>query len=181
MTTEDEPSQRIARVGDQAIMYVEMAIYALVSIMLVVGAVGLLLDSVKSFVDDLHYGVLWASTQMLSVLLLVFVFVELLGAVRSTIRQRRLVAEPFLLVGIIACIKEIVLVGGTELMVSSKFHLFRNSMVEIGVLAGVVLLLSISTVLLRRRPGNVDDERASETVVDEEMTVLEPVVVGPES
>jgi hypothetical protein len=40
-----------------------------------------------------------AATKRLSVLLLVFVFVELLGAVRVTIRERQLITEPFLLVG----------------------------------------------------------------------------------
>ena len=167
MKIEDESSRRMSQLGDNLIMLVEMVIYAAVSAILVLGAVALLIDSVKSFFDDLEYGVLWASTQMLSVLLLVFVFVELLGAVRSTIRQRRLVAEPFLLVGIIACIKEIVLVGGTERVISGEFHVFRNAMVEVGVLALVVLALSISTVLLRRRPGVVDDATAVDGAVDE--------------
>ena len=157
MRVDDQPSRRIAVLGDNLIMYVEMGIYAAVSAILVMGALALLVDSVVSFVEDLEYGILWASTQMLSVLLLVFVFVELLGAVRSTIRQRRLVAEPFLLVGIIACIKEIVLVGGTERVEGARFAVFRDAMVEVGVLAVVVLLLSISTVLLRRRAGTVDD------------------------
>ena len=119
----------------------------------------------KSFFEDLGDGVLWAATQMLSVLLLVFVFVELLGAVRSTIRQRRLVAEPFLLVGIIAAIKEIVLIGGTERVVAADFSVFRNAMIEISVLAGVVLLLAISTLLLRnssnRRDPAADEGAAS--------------------
>jgi uncharacterized membrane protein (DUF373 family) len=157
LRVDDQPSRRIAVLGDNLIMYVEMAIYAAVSAILMLGALALLVDSVVSFVDDLDDGILWASTQMLSVLLLVFVFVELLGAVRSTIRQRRLVAEPFLLVGIIACIKEIVLVGGTERVEGARFHVFRDAMVEVGVLSVVVLLLSISTVLLRRRAGVVDD------------------------
>lgn len=175
MRIEEDPSRRLAELGDNLIMYVELAIYAVVSAILVLGAVALLIDSVKSFFEDLQYGVLWASTQMLSVLLLVFVFVELLGAVRSTIRQRRLVAEPFLLVGIIASIKEIVLVGGTERIVGSEFHVFRNAMIEVGVLALVVLVLSISTVLLRRRPGDVDDESAS----DDEVVVEEAIIEAP--
>ena len=172
MSIEDEPSRRIAVLGDQVIMYVEMAIYAVVSAVLVMGALALLVESVTSFFDDLDVGVMWASTQMLSVLLLVFVFVELLGAVRSTIRQRRLVAEPFLLVGIIACIKEIVLVGGAEHPEGARFPVFRDAMVEISVLGVVVLLLSISTVLLRRRAGTVDD---SPVVGDEPVEPVEPV------
>jgi hypothetical protein len=37
-----------------------------------------------------------------------------LGAVRVTVRERRLVAEPFLMVGIIAGIEEIVVVADAE-------------------------------------------------------------------
>ena len=48
---------------------------------------------------------------LLDVLLLVFIVVELLFAVRSTVEERELLAEPFLLVGIIASIKEIVVLS----------------------------------------------------------------------
>jgi len=162
MKIEDKQSRRMSELGDNLIEFVEVVIYTAVSAILVLGAVALLIDSVVSFFDDLEISVLWASTQMLSVLLLVFVFVELLGAVRSTIRQRRLLAEPFLLVGIIASIKEIVLIGGTERVISEEFHVFRDAMVEIGVLAVVVLLLSISTVLLRTRGGSAEPAPAGE-------------------
>jgi uncharacterized membrane protein (DUF373 family) len=146
---EEQRSRSFAQVADTVIMYVEMVIYAVVCCVLVLGAVALLIESVKSFFEDLDDGVLWAATQMLSVLLLVFVFVELLGAVRSTIRERRLLAEPFLLVGIIAAIKEIVLIGGTERVIATGDEVFTRAMVEISVLAGVVLALAISTLLLR--------------------------------
>ena len=146
---EEQRSRSFAQVADTVIMYVEMVIYSVVCCVLVLGAVALLIESVKSFFEDLDDGVLWAATQMLSVLLLVFVFVELLGAVRSTIRERRLIAEPFLLVGIIAAIKEIVLIGGTERVIATGDEIFTRAMVEISVLAGVVLLLAISTLLLR--------------------------------
>ena len=49
-------------------------------------------------------------TGALDGLLLVFILVELFGAVRTTVAERTLVAEPFLVVGIIAPIKEIVVV-----------------------------------------------------------------------
>lgn len=162
---EEQRSRSLARIADTVIMYAEMAIYAVVCVVLVMGAVALLIEAVKSFFADMGDGVLWAATQMLSVLLLVFVFVELLGAVRSTVRERRLVAEPFLLVGIIAAIKEIVLIGGTERVIVTDDQLFNRAMIEIAILAGVVLLLAISTLLLRNsaaRRREVDVE-ASES------------------
>jgi uncharacterized membrane protein (DUF373 family) len=157
-------SWSLATRGDSVIEYVELVIYAGVSLVLVMGSLALLVDSVKTFLTTLDLGVLRASTQMLSVLLLVFVFVELLGAVRTTIRERRLVAEPFLLVGIIASIKEIVLVAGTQRGDEVTPELFREAMVEVGILSVVVLLLAIATVLLRSkapadngRPPVLDD------------------------
>ncbi len=165
-------SWSLAKRGDSIIEYVELLIYAAVSLVLVLGAMSLLLDSVKTFVTTLDLGVLRAATQMLSVLLLVFVFVELLGAVRTTIRERRLVAEPFLLVGIIAAIKEIVLVAGTQRSDEVTPLLFRDAMIEVGVLALVVLVLSISTLLLRSK---VPADKGRPPVLDDSLIGGPPV------
>jgi uncharacterized membrane protein (DUF373 family) len=99
---------------------------------------------------------------VLDVLLLVFIVVELLFAVRTTVEKRELVAEPFLLVGIIASIKEIVVVAGAERPQDESFESFRNAMVEIGVLSGVVLILSVSALLLRVRQREPAEEAVSE-------------------
>ena len=140
----------------------EVAIYFAVAVILVIGAALLVGDAVTTFVDLLVDGapVLAAATELLSILLLVFVFVELLGAVRKTLKERRLLAEPFLLVGIIASIKEIVVVAGAERPKESGFADFRDGMIEIGVLSGVVLVLAVSALLLRMRqekPAEEDD------------------------
>jgi Phosphate-starvation-inducible E family len=77
-----------------------------------------------------------------------------------TLHEQRLVAEPFLLVGIIAAIKELVLLSGTEDLRERGFEQFRNGMIEIGVVVGVVLVLSICTLLLRRsrrEPSELDE------------------------
>ena len=79
---------------------------------------------------------------------------------RVIIRERRLVAEPFLLVGIIAAIKEIVVVAGAEQPTEGSFETFRDAMIEIGVLAAIVLVLSISALLLRRREREPAEESA---------------------
>jgi len=44
-------------------------------------------------------------------LLLVFILLELLAGVRETMRQKKLIAEPFLIVGITTSIKEIVVLA----------------------------------------------------------------------
>lgn len=129
----------------------EMVLYGIVAVVLVAGAAFVLLDTARTFVEDVGDDVVPAATALLAELLLVFVFVELLGAVRTTLAERRLIAEPFLLVGIIAAIKEIVVVAGAERPADEEFELFRNSMIEIGVLALVILVLAIAALLLRKR------------------------------
>jgi uncharacterized membrane protein (DUF373 family) len=139
-------------------MWAEQLIYAIAAVVLVAGALALLADAIVGFVDDVGDDVITAATELLSVLLLVFVFVELLGAVRVTIRERRLIAEPFLLVGIIASIKEIVVVAGAERPEQEGWAEFGEAMIEVGALALVILVLAISTLLLRRRQREPAEE-----------------------
>ena len=141
-------------------MWSEQVIYGVAALALVAGALALLVDAIVGFIDHIGDDVITAATELLSVLLLVFVFVELLGAVRVTIRERRLIAEPFLLVGIIASIKEIVVIAGAEREAEQEWQAFVESMIEIGVLAGVILVLAISTLLLRRREREPSEESA---------------------
>jgi uncharacterized membrane protein (DUF373 family) len=141
-------------------MWAEQLIYAVAAVALVAGALALLVDAVVGFVDHLRDDVIASATELLSVLLLVFVFVELLGAVRVTMRERRLIAEPFLLVGIIASIKEIVVVAGAERPEEEGWREFGEAMIEVGVLALVILILAISSLLLRRREREPSEETA---------------------
>ena len=146
--------------GERLLRWAEMAIYGVVAVALVVGAALLLGSAVRTLVTGIDEGAIGATTGLLSTLLLVFIFVELLGAVRTTVHQQGLVAEPFLLVGIIAAIKEIVLISSAPPPDGDDFAKFRDSMVEVGVLTGVVLLLSIATLLLRRRQREPEDQPA---------------------
>ena len=132
--------------ADKWFGFAETSLYAVVAVALVVGAAVVLVDTARSFVEHLDDDVPEAAIELLSELLLVFVFVELLSAVRVTMRERQLMAEPFLLVGIIAAIKEIVVVAGAERPADEGFEVFRNSMVEIGVLALVILVLAIAAL-----------------------------------
>jgi uncharacterized membrane protein (DUF373 family) len=124
----------------------ETVVYVLIAALLCVGAALLLGDAVYQLVAHLDDGVDSAAADMLDALFLTFIFVELLSAVGTTIQKGRLVAEPFLLVGIIASIKEILLIAGTE---DSSGDEFREAMIEIGVLGGLALVLALAAFLLR--------------------------------
>jgi uncharacterized membrane protein (DUF373 family) len=152
--------QTTTRRADGVLGWGEVAVYSATAVILLGGAAILVGDAVATFLDQMANGepVQAAAAEVLSILLLVFVFVELLGAVRKTLRERRLLAEPFLLVGIIASIKEIVVVAGAERPKEDGFEAFRDGMVEIGVLAGVVLILAVAAFLLRAREEKPAEE-----------------------
>jgi hypothetical protein len=84
----------------------------------------------------------------------VFIVVELLFAVRTTVAKRELVAEPFLLVGIIASIKEIVVLSVEAAGALGQGAEFDDRVVEIGLLGVLVVVLGVTSFLLRRKSDN---------------------------
>jgi uncharacterized membrane protein (DUF373 family) len=98
---------------------------------------------------------------LLDILLLVFIVVELLFAVRSTVEKRELLAEPFLLVGIIASIKEIVVLSVESAKEVGNGAQFDDRITEIAVLGVLVLLLGATSLLLRRKEREPDEGEKS--------------------
>ena len=83
--------------------------YSFAGVLLAAGAVIVLATVTWHLVMDVTKGVEKGVTAALDGLLLVFILLELLAGVRATMKEKKLVAEPFLIVGIIASIKEIVI------------------------------------------------------------------------
>ena len=125
----------------------EDVVYAAVGLLLAASAVVALVAIGWGFVRGLDGGAASAVTTALDGLLLVFILVELLGAVRATVAERQIVAQPFLLVGIIASIKEIVV--ATLKAGHAEGEAFDDFVTKVAVLGGVVLLLAISSYLVR--------------------------------
>jgi hypothetical protein len=73
------------------------------------------------------------------------------------------VAEPFLLVGIIASIKEIVVLSVEAAGVTAGGAEFRDRMVEIAVLGVLVVLLGVTSWLLRRKEREPDEGQSDVT------------------
>ena len=143
------PGARVSAASDRAIELAEQVVYVGVGIVLMAAAVMALVSTGYGLVVGLDDGTSQAVTTTLDGLLLVFIFVELLGAVRATIAQRSLVAEPFLMVGIIASIKAIVVssLGASK----AEGAAFDELMTEVGVLGVVILLLATASWLVRRK------------------------------
>ena len=144
---EDKPQPLLTRMTNDGLRWAEDVIYALVALTLLGSALLVLGNTVYDLVIEASDGVTKAMQSTLDSLLIVFILVELIAAVRSTLKERKLVAEPFLLVGIIASIKEVVVVAAF----AKKGEDVQESMLEVGVLGAVVVGLALSTFVLRRK------------------------------
>jgi uncharacterized membrane protein (DUF373 family) len=153
--------------ADRALGVLEDIVYWAVAVVLVIGSVALL---VAQFNTMLRLRATPASTVMLEVLdglLLIFIFVELLYAVRSCLRSHEIVAEPFLIVGILAGIKEIVVLSVEAATLLKEGPEFSRAVVEIGVLGAVVLVLAVAAFVLRER-RRTDSDRLEKGAREEE-------------
>ncbi|GAA3172282.1 hypothetical protein GCM10010531_27170 [Blastococcus jejuensis] len=158
----DDPERHVpppgfSRAGTRVLEIAENLIYGGIAIFLVGAAFVLLGVAAKTswgLVSDFSEKPL---LEVLDILLLVFIVVELLFAVRTTVEKRELVAEPFLLVGIIASIKEIVVLSVEAASVLGKGAEFDDRVVEIGLLGVLVVLLGLTSFLLRRKEREPDE------------------------
>ena len=134
--------------------HVEDVLYVALGVLLAAGALVLLGDTTLTFVRNLMAGTL--PGRMISLLdrvLLVLMFAEILYTVQVSFREHALVPEPFLVVGLIAAIRRVLVItaefADVKDAASGAFH---ATMVELGLLTVLSLVLVVSLVLLRRRP-----------------------------
>ena len=92
-------------------------------------------------------------------LLFVLMLVEVLHTVRVSVRDGRLTAEPFLVVGLIASIRRVLAItlGSSHATTADTWssgvqQKFNASMLELGVLAVLILVMVFAIYLLRQKP-----------------------------
>jgi len=99
-------------------------------------------------------------------LLFVLMLVEILHTVNVSIRSGSLNAEPFLVVGLIASIRRVLVItlessnATNGVAGGGASELFHDSMIELGVLGLLILVMVISIFLLRRAREETEEERA---------------------
>jgi uncharacterized membrane protein (DUF373 family) len=149
MTTARNPPTRtwIAR----GFTTVEDIVYLGLAVVLAGSAVGLLvtgfIDAVRTTLAGRLDGDIIA---LLDRLLLVLLVVELLYTVQVSFREHALVPEPFLLVGLIAVIRRILVVTAEVGRASASGAPVSHFIWELAVLAALVIALTLSLALLRK-------------------------------
>lgn len=153
-----ETERRLRDRFSQYLHLLEAALYISVGLLLSAAAVSVLFDAVAILLRGIAdramagYGL-----QVLDQLLFVLVLGEFLHTVRISIRAQEILIEPFLIVGLIASVRRVLVItmqaaklteeGGSG---PNMALAFRNSMIELALLGVMVLVFVLSIYLLRR-------------------------------
>lgn len=137
----------------ERIAYFGAALFLLVTMGLV------FVSAVSSLLKVTEAGLLETALEVLDKVLLIFIFTELLGTINTIIREREVVAEPFLLIGIIAVVRRILAVT-VSIEQSLGSPEFDQLLYELGVLTALVIALAVALYFTRRmqRPSVADAE-----------------------
>ena len=161
MERDAKGEQGVTRLGESAgrvFHQVEIVAYILLGLLLAVAAVVgmggtamLLLHSFQANAD--------ADSLVIAIdrLLFVLMMIEILHTVRVSFRSGTLVAEPFLVVGLIASIRRVLVITLESSQAnqygkwtSESQAMLHSSMLELLVLGGLILVMVVSIYLLRR-------------------------------
>ena len=145
------PKSTTRRHTADAFRYIEQFFYVLVALALAVAGAILFAVVVYRFAHDLSRGEsMSAILQFLDGLLLVFIMSELIHTVRAVIDENVLRTEPFLIVGIVAAIRRLIVITAEAGRLAGGGHKFDDLMKEMMVLIGSVLVLGVTIFLVRR-------------------------------
>jgi hypothetical protein len=151
--SESEPGDARGLIA-RAFTYVEDVVYIGLGVLLAGAALSLLVDGGVQFVRLFTAG---NSLQplvldLLDRLLLILMIVEVMYTVQVSFREHTLVPEPFLIVGLVAVTRRILVITAefAELMDKGQ-DAFRNAMVELGLLTLMILVLVASIRVLKTR------------------------------
>lgn len=146
---DDSTEHRVRDRAANVFGLVEDGFYVVVAFALAIAGAILFGYAVYSFVNDVRETSIASSIlELLDNLLLVFIITELIHTVRAIIDEKVLLAEPFLVVGIVAAIRRLIVVSAEAKNLLGKPQ-FGDAMLEIGILTGTGLLLTLAVFLLR--------------------------------
>jgi uncharacterized membrane protein (DUF373 family) len=132
---------------------VEDIAYIALGIILAVSAMGLLGTLVLALGQALLAANLSEKiVELLDQVLLILMIVEILYTVQVSFREHTLVAEPFLIVGLIAAIRRVLILTAEFSKPAEVVEAtFRNAMFELGLLTVLILALVFSLFLVKRQ------------------------------
>ena len=132
---------------------VEDLVYIGLGLLLAASAIVLLASAFTSFGESLMSGQFTSNIiRLLDRILLILLVVELLYTVQVSFREHAVMPEPFLLVGLIAAIRRVLILTAEFGQPGAKTDsVVQHFLMELGVLTFLIVALAISLFVLRRR------------------------------
>lgn len=142
----------------------EIVVLVLIAVLLIGLSIFLLLDSAFELVRAAQEsGVVTQAASILNNVLLVMMTMEIVYTVTLQIQIRRLVPEPFLVVGAVSAVRRMLIVTTNAAAIPSHdVQVVQDTLIELAVLSVIVLVMVVSIYILRRAPplplGAKDDD-----------------------
>ncbi len=130
----------------------EVIVLVLIAVLLIALSVLLLFSSgVELVTAAAHSQVATYAISVLDSVLLVMMTMEIVYTVSLQIQNRRLYAEPFLVIGAVAAIRRIlVITANAAELTAQQTDLMRTTLLELGILAVIVFVMILSIYILRK-------------------------------
>ena len=147
----------------RAFTLVEDIVYLGLGLLLAGSSIVLLVGGLITFGQHLIGGSLASNiVPLLDRILLILLVVELLYTVQVSFREHTVVPQPFILVGLIAAIRRVLVLTAELAQVHEQSDVvFQRFVIELVVLTVLIIALVISLMLLTKRGVEVAAERAT--------------------
>lgn len=153
-----KPETAIGAFADRVFLSVETVAYIVLGLLLAAAVLLGIWSSGHALIDAVReHGEAEAIITAIDRLLFVLMVVEILHTVRVSFRSGTLVCEPFLVVGLIASIRRILVITLESSQVNQPGKwtpeaqsLFNATMLELGVLGLLIAVMVVSIAILRR-------------------------------
>ncbi len=152
------PTSGAHRIHEELVPKLESAdafIYALVGMVFLAAALGMLGYSLYAFPGDLRgEGFALAIVALVNDLLLVMIIMEVLRTVISYLKEHGTSLQPFLFIAAISATRRILAIGAQMSVAGENLtpDKFREAMLDLVANAGAILAIALALYLLSRRP-----------------------------
>ncbi|HET9719519.1 MAG TPA: phosphate-starvation-inducible PsiE family protein [Solirubrobacteraceae bacterium] len=170
---------RTALIVRNGLWALEDLLYLIVGLLLVTAAVLVTIGTVTGLISaiDHHRNAVSTAVVVLDRVLLTLIVAELLHTLRFVVLKDRIVVEPFLLVGLIAVVRRILIVTAELERQAPGGRALTNYLLELGLLGFLTLALALAIYLVHRSGSASDD--GSEHLPEVPISPLSPGPAGP--
>jgi uncharacterized membrane protein (DUF373 family) len=146
------------RLADWTFQHIETLAYVVLGLFLAIAALIGIAEAGGALVNAAHsFGNAEALVIAIDDLLFVLMVVEILHTVRASFRSGTLVCEPFLIVGLIASIRRVLVITleSSQVNQPGKWSpdaeaILHSTMLELAVLGGLIFVMVVCIFMLRR-------------------------------